>query len=124
MPVKGAAPEKRRALGLGLDALLPVNAPKSGYGDKSIFSCPIERIVPQKGQPRQHFAPRALEELAQSIREHGLLEPLVVRKGQHDRFELVAGERRWRASQKAGLKEVLVVVKDVSPAKAFELALL
>ncbi len=123
MPVKGAAPEKRRALGLGLDALLPVNAPRSGYGDKSVFSCPIERIVPQKGQPRQHFAPRALDELAQSIREHGLLEPLVVRKGQQDRFELVAGERRWRASQKAGLKEVLVVVKDVSPAKAFELAL-
>ncbi len=116
-------PEKRRALGLGLDALLPVSAPKSGYGDKSVFSCPIERIVPQKGQPRQHFAPRALEELAQSIREHGLLEPLVVRKSGNDRFELVAGERRWRASQKAGLKEVLVVVKDVSPAKSFELAL-
>lgn len=118
--------EKRRALGLGLDSLLPVAAPKSGYGDKSVFSCAIERIVPQKGQPRQHFAPRALEELASSIREHGLLEPLVVRKSttSHDRFELVAGERRWRASQKAGLKEVLVVVKDVSPARAFELALI
>ena len=115
--------EKRRALGLGLDSLLPVSAPKTGYGDKSVFSCPIERIVPQKGQPRQHFASQALEDLAASIREHGLLEPLVVRKVGDDRFELVAGERRWRASQKAGLKEVLVVVKDVSPAKAFELAL-
>jgi len=124
MPGKGGLPEKRRALGLGLDALLPVAAPKSAYGDKSVFSLPIERIVPQKGQPRQHFAPKALEELAQSIREHGLLEPLVVRKSQSDRFELVAGERRWRASQKAGLKDVLVVVKDVSPAKAFELALI
>ena len=115
--------EKRRALGLGLDSLLPVSAPKSGYGDKSVFSCPIERIVPQKGQPRQHFAPRALDELAESIREHGLLEPLVVRKIGEDKFELIAGERRWRASQKAGLKEILVVVKDVSPAKVFELAL-
>jgi len=115
--------EKRRALGLGLDSLLPVSAPKSGYGDKSVFSCPIERIVPQKGQPRQHFAPRALDELAASIQEHGLLEPLVVRKIGEDKFELIAGERRWRASQKAGLKEVLVVVKDVSPAKVFELAL-
>ena len=115
--------EKRRALGLGLDSLLPVSAPKSGYGDKSVFSCPIERIVPQRGQPRQHFAPKALDDLAASIREHGLLEPLVVRKVGDDKFELVAGERRWRASQKAGLKEVLVVVKDVSPAKAFELAL-
>ena len=115
--------EKRRALGLGLDSLLPVSAPKSGYGDKSVFSCPIERIVPQKGQPRQHFAPRALDELAESIKEHGLLEPLVVRKIGEDKFELIAGERRWRASQKAGLKEILVVVKDVSPAKVFELAL-
>ena len=114
--------EKRRALGLGLDSLLPVPAPKA-YGDKSIFSCPIDRIVPQKGQPRQHFAVKALEDLASSIREHGLLEPLVVRKSGNDRYEIVAGERRWRASQKAGLKEVLVVVKDVSPAKAFELAL-
>jgi len=115
--------EKRRALGLGLDSLLPVSSPKSAYGDKSVFSCPIERIVPQKGQPRQHFAPHALDDLAESIREHGLLEPLVVRKVGDDKFELVAGERRWRASQKAGLKELLVVVKDVSPAKAFELAL-
>ncbi|HEY2365140.1 MAG TPA: ParB/RepB/Spo0J family partition protein [Polyangiaceae bacterium] len=115
--------EKRRALGLGLDSLLPVSAPKAGYGDKSIFSCPIERIIPQKGQPRQHFAAQALEDLTSSIREHGLLEPLVVRKSGNDKYEIVAGERRWRASQKAGLKEVLVVVKDVSPAKAFELAL-
>jgi len=117
----------RRALGMGLDALLPVSPPKTtGYGDKSLFSCPIERIVPQKGQPRQHFDATALEELAASIREHGLLEPLVVRRMPHhtDRFEIVAGERRWRASQKAGLKEVLVVVKDVSPERAFELALI
>jgi ParB family chromosome partitioning protein len=115
--------EKRRALGLGLDSLLPVQGPKPGYGDKSVFSCAIERIVPQKGQPRQHFAPRALEDLAASIREHGLIEPIVVRKSGNDRFEIVAGERRWRASQKAGLKEILVVVKDISPARSFELAL-
>ena len=82
--------EKRRALGLGLDSLLPVSAPKSGYGDKSVFSCPIERIVPQKGQPRQHFAPRALDELAASIQEHGLLEPLVVRKIGEDKFAFFA----------------------------------
>jgi len=115
--------EKRRALGLGLDSLLPVSAPKAGYGDRSVFSCAIERIVPQKGQPRQRFVAQAIEELAESIREHGLIEPLVVRKSGDDRFEIVAGERRWRASQKAGLREVLVVVKDVSPARAFELAL-
>lgn len=116
----------RRALGRGLDALLPTT-PKApaGYGDKSVFSCALEKLVPQKGQPRQHFAKEKIEELAQSIKEHGLLEPIVVRRvpGQ-DRFEIIAGERRWRASQKAGLREVLVVVKDVSPKSAFELALI
>lgn len=120
-------PSKRRALGRGLDALLP-SAP-AGYGDKSdksVFSCALEKLVPQKGQPRQHFAKDKIEELAQSIKEHGLLEPIVVRRvpGQQDKFEIIAGERRWRASQKAGLREVLVVVKDVTPKAAFELALI
>ncbi len=117
---------KRRALGRGLDALLPA-APQAQqtYGDKSVFSCALEKLVPQKGQPRQHFAKDKIEELAASIREHGLLEPIVVRRvpGQ-DTFEIIAGERRWRASQKAGLREVIVVVKDVSPKIAFELALI
>lgn len=118
---------KRRALGRGLDALLPSAPGKTSqaYGDKSVFSCAIEKLAPQKGQPRQHFAKDKLDELAASIREHGLLEPIVVRRvsGQ-DRLEIIAGERRWRASQKAGLKEVLVVVKDVTPKAAFELALI
>ena len=88
--------------------------------------CPLEKIVPQKGQPRQHFDAQKLEELAQSIREHGLVEPLVVRRvpGGGDKLELIAGERRWRALQKAGLREALVVVKDVSAKDAFELALI
>lgn len=118
---------KRRALGRGLDALLPAareQAPAQ-YGDKSVFSCALEKLMPQKGQPRQYFAKDKIDELAQSIREHGLLEPIVVRRvpGQ-DKLEIIAGERRWRASQKAGLREVLVVVKDVSPKAAFELALI
>lgn len=117
---------KARGLGRGLDALLPqaklAPAKLEGYAERSVFSCPIERVVPQKGQPRQHF--QGLTELAASIKEHGLLEPLVVRRLPGDRFELIAGERRWRASQKAGLKEVLVVVKDVTPEKAFVLAIL
>jgi ParB family transcriptional regulator, chromosome partitioning protein len=118
-------PGKRRALGRGLDALLPTAAPTPQYGDKSVFSCPLEKVVPQKGQPRQHFDGERIEELAASIREHGLLEPLVVRRVPgSDKFELIAGERRWRALQKAGLHEALVVVKDVSPSTAFELALI
>ena len=118
---------KRRALGRGLDALFSAareQAP-SQYGDKSVFSCALEKLAPQKGQPRQYFAKDKIDELAASIREHGLLEPIVVRRvpGQ-DKLEIIAGERRWRASQKAGLREVLVVVKDVSPKAAFELALI
>lgn len=116
---------KRRALGRGLDALLPAAAPPAGFADKSVFSCPIEKIAPQSGQPRQHFDEQELADLTTSIQEHGIIEPLVVRRlaKDADKFELIAGERRWRAAQRAGLRDVLVVVKDVSPKAAFELAL-
>jgi ParB family transcriptional regulator, chromosome partitioning protein len=127
-----------RGLGRGLDALLPARVPPQperapapgggaapSYGEGNVFSCPIDKIVPQRGQPRQHFDSDRLDELASSLREHGLLEPLVVRRrpGQDD-FELIAGERRWRAAQRADLKQVLVVVRDVSAKDAFELALI
>lgn len=126
----------KRGLGRGLDALLPVTpkatppeAPAATretahYGENNVFLCPLERIIPQKGQPRQHFETARIDELAASIKEHGLLEPLVVRRRGNDQFELIAGERRWRASQRAGLKEVLVVVHDVSSTQAFELAII
>ena len=115
---------KKRALGRGLDALLPTRPAASGGTDRVYFLCAIEKISPQKGQPRRHFDPKALAELAQSIEEHGILEPLVVRKVAGDRFELIAGERRWRASQKAGLREVPVIVNDAKEAEVFELALI
>lgn len=130
---------KKRGLGRGLDALLPrapipAAPPAAGspahdparakHYDGSVFSCPLERIVPQRGQPRRHFDSEKLDELAASIREHGLLEPLVVRRVGDDRFELIAGERRWRALQRAGQKEALVVVHEVSSALAFELAII
>jgi ParB family chromosome partitioning protein len=116
-------PNKKRALGRGLDALLPTKAVVGGT-ERVYFACAIEKIAPQKGQPRRHFEPKALAELAQSIEEHGVLEPIVVRKVGQDRFEIIAGERRWRASQKAGLREVPVIVKDVSEVEVFELALI
>lgn len=122
--------EKRRALGRGLDALLPsvsVNTSSgTSYGDKSVFSCPIEVLHPQQDQPRQRIDNERLDELAESLKEHGLIEPLVVRRSPKaaDKFEIIAGERRWRAAQRAGLKELLVVVKDVTPRAAFELALI
>jgi ParB family transcriptional regulator, chromosome partitioning protein len=131
--------EKRRGLGRGLDALLPaVPAPRPtsgepagpGYAEGSVFVCPVERLVRQPGQPRQHFDEKELAELEASIRLHGIIEPIVVRRlpaasgmVHEDKFEIIAGERRWRAAQRAGLREVLVVVKDVSPVAAFELAL-
>jgi ParB family chromosome partitioning protein len=117
---------KRRALGRGLDALLPAapTAP-AAYGERSVFLCAIEKLAPQKGQPRQRFEDTHLVELSESIRQHGLLQPIVVRRAvKDDTFEIIAGERRWRAAQRAGLREVMVVVKDVSPPKAFELAII
>ncbi len=125
-----------RGLGRGLDVLLPVRTPPTpatssgerpaqGYGDGNVFSCPIDKIVPNRAQPRQHFDGDKIEELAQSLREHGLLEPLVVRRRPGaDTFELIAGERRWRAAQRAGLRDLLVVVRDVSAKDAYELALI
>jgi ParB family chromosome partitioning protein len=119
-----------RGLGRGLDALLPVRPPSTperpanAYGEGNVFTCPLERIFPRRDQPRQHFDETALEELAQSIREHGVIEPLVVRRRGEGEFEIVAGERRWRAAQRAGLREVMVVVRDVSTRDAYELALI
>jgi ParB family chromosome partitioning protein len=101
----------------------PVTSTGQSYGKGNVFECPIEKIVPQKGQPRQHFDKDRLDELAQSIKEHGIIEPLVVRK-RGEEYELIAGERRWRAAQRAGLREVMVVVRDVSGKDAFELALI
>ncbi len=123
---------KPRGLGRGLDALLPggskpppTSAPASAPPRGDVFKCALERIVPNRGQPRRHFDEQALEELAQSIREHGLIEPLVVRRiGGQDKFEIVAGERRWRASQRAGLREVMVVVREIDDKEAFEIALI
>jgi ParB family chromosome partitioning protein len=124
------ATEKRRALGRGLDALLPEATTTIGGSKEQVFTCPIERIIPQKGQPRQHFDDVRLSELAQSIKEHGVLEPLIVRRVSGDattgmdKYEIIAGERRWRAAQRAGLHELLVVVKDVTPEDTFELAII
>jgi ParB family transcriptional regulator, chromosome partitioning protein len=110
---------KKTGLGRGMGALLTVVEEERG----KYFSCPIEEIRPNKGQPRKTFSSEKLEELAASIREKGIIQPLVVRK-KGDHFELIAGERRWRASQKAGLREVPVVIQDVSDDTAVELALI
>jgi ParB family chromosome partitioning protein len=110
---------KKIGLGKGMGALLTVvENERSSY-----FLCPIEDIRPNKGQPRKTFSPEKLEELAASIREKGIIQPLVVRK-KADHYELIAGERRWRAAQKAGLRQVPVVIQDVSEDTALEMALI
>ena len=109
---------KRTGLGRGMAALLPVIEDRG----RVYFSCPIEEIRPLRGQPRKTFYGEKLEELAASIREKGIIQPLVVRN-KDDHYELIAGERRWRAAQKAGLREVPVVIQDVSDHTALEMAL-
>ncbi len=125
--------EKKRALGRGLEALIPTGSavvpvapvPSAPALEKWAFHCAIEKLAPMVGQPRRHFSRESLDELAQSIREHGIIEPLVVRRvaSGRDGFVLVAGERRWRAAQIAGLHEVPVVLRASSEQEAFEAAL-
>lgn len=109
---------KRMALGKGLGALIPDVEREKG----ELFLCGIEEIVPNRKQPRKRFDEERIKELAESIKEKGILEPLLVRKS-GDGYELIVGERRWRAAQKAGLKEVPVLLKNVSNREALELTL-
>jgi ParB family chromosome partitioning protein len=97
----------RRGLGRGLDALLPQEEPAA------VTSLPIDRLQPNRLQPRSVFDDEGLEELAASIREQGVVQPLVVTPAGGGGFTIIAGERRWRAARRAGLAEVPVVVRAV-----------
>ena len=134
-PAKTPAKDKRKALGRGLGALLP-NTPASAkrglggdskanpIGDKrSYFKAQVEDIYPSPEQPRRRFDEALLEELAQSIREHGVIQPLIVRERKEGGYYLIAGERRWRASQRAALLEIPIVVQNVSSQESFERAI-
>jgi ParB family chromosome partitioning protein len=113
---------KRKALGKGLSALIP-DANKTETGEMQFFLCPVESIEPNPYQPRQNFPASELEEMANSVREKGIITPLLVCRAESG-YQLIAGERRWRAAQKAGLERVPVVVRDVSPTESLELALI
>jgi len=123
-----ALENRRPALGRGLSSLIP-SSPKvpiesaAGDSNEGFSLLPIEGLMPADGQPRTIFEQEKLEELAQSIQEHGILQPLVVRKKGSQRFEIVAGERRWRAAQIAGLMSVPCVVSDFADEKILTLAL-
>jgi ParB family chromosome partitioning protein len=113
---------KPKALGKGLSALIPEGT-EIAQGESEFFHCPIEAIEPNPQQPRQRFNEQEIEELAQSIREKGVLTPLLVSKAERG-YRLIAGERRWRAAQKAGLKRVPVVIRESTPTESLELALI
>ena len=130
--------DKKRALGRGLSALIPgahttsaalTGSPPGGAAaalKRDYFECAIEDVHPSADNPRKAFQSEKLRELAESIKTQGVVQPLVVRArpdSQGGGFVLIAGERRWRAAQLAGLKTVPVVVKDVSEMEAFERAL-
>lgn len=109
---------RRGGLGSGLDALLPADT------NGSVRDVPIEQIRQNPRQPRVHFDPGALEELAASIREHGIIQPLIVSECADGSYELVAGERRWRAARMAGLASVPALVREATSQQLLELALI
>lgn len=108
----------RRALGKGLSQLITES------NDGPTTEVAIDLITPNPRQPRTHFEESALAELAESIRLHGVLQPLIVRPLAQGRYELIAGERRWRAAQRAGLRQVPVVVRATDPRGSLEIALI
>src|SRR6266545_206223 len=102
---------KRKALGKGLSALLPDPEPPSG--GEAALTLPLDSLEPNPYQPRARLDPRRLEELAASIRESGLVQPILARRLGPARYQIIAGERRWRAAQLAGLAQVPVALREV-----------
>ena len=116
---------KRNALGKGLGSLIPsappATSPPPPAGEHKIE---VSRIRPNRRQPRQDFDDAAIEELARSLRTTGLLQPVIVRPAENGHYELVAGERRWRAAQRAGIHRIPAVIRDVPDERLLELALI
>ena len=116
----------KKALGKGLDSLIRSNAKEASSTNKTtennlVF---ISDILPNKNQPRKDFDNELINDLAESIKVNGLIQPIAVRALSNNKYEIVAGERRWRASQIAGLTKVPVVITDVTERKSFELSVI
>ncbi len=114
--------KKRKALGKGLSAIIPE---AEGFEEKTgqFFLCPIELIEPNPDQPRKDFSEPELQEMVNSVKEKGVITPLLVSR-KDNIYQLIAGERRWRAAQRGGLDRVPVIVKEASPTEVLELALI
>lgn len=131
---------KKRGLGRGLSALIGVdpelekeslsNDPAEGASEKqepspeAVKELDIRLIEPDTAQPRKSFPDESLEELADSVKEFGVIQPLIVQKAEDGRFQIIAGERRWRAAKKAGLEEVPVIIKEYAPEEVLEISLI
>ena len=118
-PAESPTPNRRRALGKGLGALIPGAGAGTSRGTSDI---PLTKLIPNPLQPRQSMGQEELADLVRSVRQHGVLQPIVVRPVR-DRFEVVAGERRWRAAETAGLEAIPAVVMALTDQEALELAL-
>jgi len=115
---------RSKALGRGLEALLEHEGEPDQAPRERLATLPIQQLQPGRYQPRSRMDEASLEELSQSIRRQGLIQPILVRGVGLDRYEIIAGERRWRAARMAGLDEVPVVVRDVPDQSALAIALI
>ena len=115
--------EKRNALGRGLDSLISMGEIRTD-GSSAISEIDIARIVPNPDQPRRTFSEESLNELATSIRELGIVQPLTLRLTDSGNYQIIAGERRWRAAARAGLTTVPAYIRTVSDSEMTEMALI
>jgi ParB family chromosome partitioning protein len=118
--------DARPRLGRGLAALIGENLPVAANGGNAQQTAPVEFLRPNPRNPRQHFSEESLQELAESIRERGIIQPIIVRKlqGLQNVFEIIAGERRWRAAQRVGLHEVPIILVEADDRQSLELAII
>ncbi len=121
----------KRGLGAGIDTLIPKRQETEQNSKidvmtvvKEVDTIDINKIEPNHSQPRKNFNEDALHELADSIKQHGIIEPLIVKQGEKGFYRIIAGERRWRAAKIAGMKEIPVVVKEYSNQEIMEIALI
>lgn len=117
------AKKKYPALGKGLGSLIDTNVVVRTSGSSSIHEVDIQQITPNPNQPRQEFEPTALEELAASIREYGIIQPITLRQQENGKYEIISGERRWRASQLAGLTALPAYIRTADDETMMEMAL-
>ena len=118
------AHKKFPALGRGLDAIISTDEEIHANGSSSINEVPVDQIKPNPNQPRREFDEAALQELADSIRQIGIIQPITLRKHSDDAYEIIAGERRWRASQLAGLRTVPAYIRTASDETMMQMALI